>query len=228
MAELTARSNAVVVAVRKAGTALANLVAAVTPPKEPALRKALMAMADLGVRDALPNVAPGGANAASTLLEQTQAVSRTMGGAGACRCRGRRLRGASCVADTARRGCARRAFVVRVRMLLGNSSRFCRASAANGPGWPRRLDSDALVAAISLRRMRNWPIRWCVRRRQARASCQPRKWRARAPAISRCFKFRSRRASGGWRCLRQGHTSGSGSSLLGMGLDPSNPRRFVL
>jgi hypothetical protein len=135
VAELTARSNAVVVAVRKARTTLANLIAAVTPPKELALRKALMAMADLGVRDALPNVAPGGANAAATLLEQTQAVSRTMGAALA-RVDAEDADFAARVASPTPPDADARAehFVLRVRMLLGNHFPILpRFAAANGP-----------------------------------------------------------------------------------------------
>jgi len=135
LVELTVRSNAVVVAVRKARTTLANLAAAATPPKEPALRKALSAMADLGVRDALPNVAPGGASAASTLLEQAQAVSKTMGTALA-RVDAEDADFATRVASSTPPDADARAehFVLRVRMLLGNHFPILpRFSAANGP-----------------------------------------------------------------------------------------------
>ena len=92
-------------------------------------------MADLGVRDALPNVAPGGANAASTLLEQAQAVSRTMGTALA-RVDAEDADFAARVASATPPDADARAehFVLRVRMLLGNHFPMLpRFSAANGP-----------------------------------------------------------------------------------------------
>jgi hypothetical protein len=135
VAELTARSNAVVVAIRKARTTLGNLVAAATPPKEPALRKALMAIADLGIRDALPNVAPGGVDAAPELFDQVEAVSKTIGAALA-RVDAEDADFAARVASSTPPDADARAehFVLRVRMLLGNHFPILpRFSSANAP-----------------------------------------------------------------------------------------------
>jgi hypothetical protein len=70
------RSNLVVNAVRTANTALALLAARATPPAETALRNALLAVANTGIRNALPDVPPLAPDAAAVLFDQAKSVSK--------------------------------------------------------------------------------------------------------------------------------------------------------
>jgi hypothetical protein len=74
--EIGNRSNVLVTAVRTANTALSTLAARTTPPSETALRNALLAVANTGIRNALPNVPPSAPDAAAELFDQAKSVSK--------------------------------------------------------------------------------------------------------------------------------------------------------
>jgi hypothetical protein len=129
------RSNVVVTAVRAANNALSTLAARATPPTETALRNALLAVANTGIKNALPDVPPSAPDAVAILFDQAKSVSKGVA-ASLARVDAEDADFAMRVASPTPPDADARAqhFTSRVRLLLGNGFPMLpRFSVVNAP-----------------------------------------------------------------------------------------------